>query len=57
MLGVGKEVDEEEVRTLFDKDWSIDLLERRDILSQQPILAEEGITSLHTAVYRLGRRA
>lgn len=50
-------VDEVEVRTLFNGDWNIDLLERRDILSQQPILAEEGITSLHTVVYRLSRRA
>jgi thiopurine S-methyltransferase len=46
-------VDEHEVRRLFGNGWSIDLLERRDILASQPRFIEEGVTALSTAVYRL----
>lgn len=49
-------VPEAEVRALFSRDWEIDVLERRDILAQQPGFIEEGVTSLHTVVYRLARR-
>jgi thiopurine S-methyltransferase len=49
-------VDEVEVHALFDRDWHIDLLERRDILAEQPGFVAEGISALHTAVYRLRRR-
>ena len=47
---------EAEVHALFDRDWHIDLLERRDILAEQPGFIAEGISALHTAVYRLRRR-
>jgi thiopurine S-methyltransferase len=49
-------VPEGEVRTLFAADWSVALLERRDILAQQPRFQDEGVTALQTAVYRLQRR-
>ncbi|MGN6113447.1 MAG: thiopurine S-methyltransferase [Luteimonas sp.] len=49
-------VAEDEVRALFDGDWLVTLLERRDILEQQPNFQAEGVTALETAVYRLERR-
>jgi thiopurine S-methyltransferase len=49
-------VTEAEVRELYSRDWSVEVLERRDILAQQPSFAEEGVTSLETVVYRLQRR-
>lgn len=48
-------VEETEVRRLLD-DWDIELAERRDILADQPGFREAGLSSLHTAVYRLHRR-
>jgi thiopurine S-methyltransferase len=49
-------VPESEVRALFERDWTVDLLVRREMLSKQPSFQEEGVTSLHVAVYRLQRR-
>lgn len=49
-------VGEAEVRVLFGTGWDVELLERRDILEQQPGFVAEGITALNTAVYRLLRR-
>jgi thiopurine S-methyltransferase len=49
-------VDEAEVRDLYDRDWHVEVLERRNILAQQPAFAEEGVTALETVVYRLIRR-
>ena len=49
-------VPEAEVRALYGRDWEVDVLERRDILAQQPLFVEEGVTSLETVVYRLRRR-
>ena len=49
-------VTEPEVRELYGRDWEIDVLERRDILAQQPAFIEEGVTALETVVYRLRRR-
>lgn len=49
-------VPEAEVRDRFAPAWSVQVLERRDILEQQPSFAEEGVTSLQTVVYRLDRR-
>ena len=49
-------VPEAEVRELYGRDWDIDVLERRDILAQQPAFIEEGVTALETVVYRLMRR-
>jgi thiopurine S-methyltransferase len=49
-------VTESEVHALYDRDWSVEALERRDILAQQPRFIDEGVTSLETAAYRLQRR-
>lgn len=49
-------VHEDEVRGLYLRDWSMDLLERRDILDQQPGFVAEGVTALATSVYRIDRR-
>lgn len=49
-------VSEEEVQALYGAHWSVDRLERRDILDVQPQFASEGVTALSTAVYRLQRR-
>ena len=49
-------VAEDEVRALFEARWSVDVLERRDILDAQPTFVDEGVTRLHTGVYRLQRR-
>lgn len=46
---------EEEVRALYGRDWNVEMLERRDILQAQPKFLEEGVTALHTSVYRLDR--
>ncbi|HRN61882.1 MAG TPA: thiopurine S-methyltransferase [Luteimonas sp.] len=50
-------VDEAEVRERLERDWSIDLLQRRDILAGEPGFQAEGVTALHTAVYRLHRNS
>jgi thiopurine S-methyltransferase len=44
-----------EVETLFAAPWRHTLLERRDILDQEPRFREEGLSALETAVYRLRR--
>ena len=49
-------VDEAEVRELFAAQWQVELLERRDILAQEPGFRAEGVSALSTAVYRLQRR-
>jgi thiopurine S-methyltransferase len=42
-----------DVRALYEPEWRVDPLERRDILAEQPAFAAEGVTSLHTSAYRL----
>ena len=49
-------VDADEVHRLYGRDWHVELLERRDILDEQPGFAAEGVTALHTAAWRLRRR-
>ena len=49
-------VDEDEVRTLYEADWRIERLQRRDILAAQPVFVAEGVTRLATSVYRLERK-
>lgn len=49
-------VPEAEVRELYGRDWQVEVLERRDILAQQPLFAQEGVTALETVVYALRRR-
>ena len=56
MEGPPFSVEEREVRRLFGEHWDIDLLERRDILGSQPSFSEQGVTALHTAVYRMQRK-
>ena len=46
----------DEVRALHGADWELDLLERRDILAQQPGFQADGVTDLHTGAWRLQRR-
>lgn len=48
-------VTEAEVRERYTPDWTIDLLERRDILSTQQSFIDDGVTALDTCVYRLQR--
>lgn len=48
-------VDDTEVRALFADGWTIEPIERRDILAQEPSFAAAGVTALHTAAYRLHR--
>lgn len=50
-------VSETEVRERYGRDWAVELLERRDILAEQPGFAAEGVTALETAAYRLLRKA
>ena len=50
-------VDDAEVHRLFDADWNVERLEYRDILADQPSFSEQGVSTLHTAVYRLQKRA
>ena len=49
-------VSEDEVHRLFGPAWDVTLLERRDILEQQPGFLAEGVTALATVVYRLDKR-
>ena len=44
------------MRDLYGRDWTVELLERRDILDSQPGFVTEGVTSLETVAYRLQRR-
>lgn len=57
MQGPPFPVEEREVHRLFGEYWDIDLLERRDILADQPSFSEQGVTALGTAVYALKRRS
>jgi thiopurine S-methyltransferase len=50
-------VSEAEVRERYGRDWVVELLERRDILAEQPGFAAEGVSALETAAYRLLRKA
>lgn len=49
-------VPEAEVHALYGPDWEVEVLERRDILAQQPGFVAEGVTALETVVYALRRR-
>ncbi len=51
------DVPEAEVRELYERDWRIDPLERRDILATQPRFVAECVTALGTVAYALCRRA
>jgi thiopurine S-methyltransferase len=49
-------VPESEVRALFERDWTIEVLARRDMLAKNPSFVDAGVTSLDVVVYRLQRR-
>ena len=49
-------VPEDEVHALYGRQWTIDVLERRDILAVQPGFVADGVTALDTVAYRLQRR-
>lgn len=46
----------DEVQRLYAPSWSIEEIERRDILASEPSFQAEGVTALSTAVYQLTRR-
>lgn len=46
-------VDADNIHMLLGDKWQTQLLERRDILASQPGFQHEGVTELHTGVYRL----
>ena len=48
---------EAEVRARLAPHWEVALLERRDILADEPGFRAEGVTALATAAYRLDRTA
>jgi thiopurine S-methyltransferase len=49
-------VREAEVRDLFEPDWNVDVLVRRDILAYQASWRNEGVTALRAVAYRMQRR-
>jgi len=49
-------VEETEIRQRFNGICSVGLLERRDILQNEPKFQAEGISTLHTSVYRIHRQ-
>jgi len=48
-------VEENEILQRFANICAVELLERRDILNNEPKFQAEGVTELHTSVYRLRR--
>jgi len=46
-----------EVSTLYEGHWTIQALDERDILAQEPKFAARGLTRMSTSVYRLEHRA
>ncbi|WP_269790445.1 thiopurine S-methyltransferase [Stenotrophomonas sp. Iso1] len=48
-------VEQPEVEALFAAPWQVGLLERRDILDQQPDFRAQGVSALWTSVYQLRR--
>lgn len=54
-IGPPFSVDEDEVHSLYAREWRIDRLDRRDILATQPGFLAEGVTRLATVAYRLER--
>jgi thiopurine S-methyltransferase len=46
----------DEVHTLFERDFKVELLERRDVLAANPRFVERGLDCLYEGVFRLERR-
>ena len=55
MEGPPFSVGAEEVAALYADAWQNTLLERRDILADDPKFAESGVSALHTEVWHLQR--
>lgn len=53
MEGPPFSVMEAEVRALFSERWRLDLLERTDVLAEEPRFAAAGLTALASVVWRL----
>ncbi|HEX7341011.1 MAG TPA: thiopurine S-methyltransferase [Rhodanobacteraceae bacterium] len=49
-------VDTANLSDLLGHTWRIGMLERRDILASQPGFQRDGVTDLHTGIYRLSRK-
>lgn len=49
-------VHEDEVRALYGKEWSVDMLDRRGILDSQPGFRTEGVTALDTVAYQIAKQ-
>ena len=49
-------VEEAEVERLFGGDWVLEVLERKDILAEQPGFVVEGVTALRTLAYAMRRK-
>jgi thiopurine S-methyltransferase len=49
-------VDQAEVQRLYSPHFTFDLLERKDILLEEPKLAARGLTALHECAYAVKRR-
>ncbi len=47
---------EAEVRELYSRDWDVVMLERRDVLLQEPGFIAAEVNALDTVVYRLSRK-
>lgn len=56
MAGPPFSVPADEVHALLGNQWRIDLVERRDILHEEPGMAQRGLDALHTAVWQLQRK-
>lgn len=56
MPGPPFSVDAGEMQRLIGASWICEALERRDILEREERFRKAGVTSLHTAVYRVSRR-
>lgn len=50
-------VEEQEVRRLLEPDWSLRVLDRRDIIESEPRFAEQGLDALHLVTLALRRVA
>ncbi|MGQ4658952.1 thiopurine S-methyltransferase [Lysobacter sp. F6437] len=48
-------VDEAEIRKLYESDWSVETLERQDILANQPAFQAQGLTTMNNVAYALQR--
>lgn len=55
MQGPPFSVLESEVRELYERDWDVRTLHRRDVLALEPRFVAHGVSALETVVYQLSR--